>query len=196
MVCGGISGLLLTSAAMAGPFGFDLEDPRKPSEAYRFCENTEGGVNFACTTAPKPHPDMEGYVVRFVEGVGTCQIMGLSRDVYDGGSGIIFRHNVDNIANQLKHKYGQWGQKVDTLIENTIFDQPSEWMFSLTRGERAYSYIWFSSDLSIEHHNRINSIILTALPSFERSLTNMGKYGIVFNTSLEDICEEAMSDVF
>ena len=62
----GMAGFLCASAAMAGPFGFDLEDSRKPSGVYSFCEETGRGkfFNYECTTAPKAHPDMESYRVR------------------------------------------------------------------------------------------------------------------------------------
>jgi len=75
-------GLLFAgAAAAAGPFGFDLKSSVEPSRLYSFCEENDNRYNFICITAPKPHPDIDIYFIRFVKDVGVCEILGVIREV-------------------------------------------------------------------------------------------------------------------
>ncbi|KKZ11351.1 MAG: hypothetical protein TQ37_07270 [Candidatus Synechococcus spongiarum 15L] len=186
-------GLLFAGAAAAGPFGFDLKSSVEPSQVYSFCSKIDSSwLNFECTIAPKPHPEMQYYYMRFVKDVGVCVVRGVGIDIPDDGSGSSLRFYTDLIADQLKHKYGQWGYKYDELNDDSIFYQPSSsWMSQLERGERSYLYVWSSSDLPVEHQNSIDHIILEA--TAENGKT--GWFYIDFTTPLDDACQKAMSDV-
>ena len=188
----GSAGLLFAGAAIAGPFGFDLKSSVEPSRAYRLCSKGDGSWNYECITAPKPHPEMDFYLVRFVKDVGVCGVRGVSMDIPDDGSGSNLRGHADYIANQLKHKYGQWSDKVDWLDNDSVFDELPYWMFSLSRGERYYGYRWSSTDLPIEHRSSIDEIVLWTVAENKSA----GWFVVEFTTPLEDACEKAMSDVF
>jgi len=183
-------GLLFAgAAAAAGPFGFDLKSSVEPSRLYSFCEENDGYYNFICITAPKPHPDIDIYFIRFVKDVGVCQIVGVIREVYTDDSGSNLRARTDHIADQVSLKYGPWSAKGDK-IEG--YDEPSLWMYSLREGRRLYAYRWDSSDLSTAHRSSIDSIVVQAR-AFDR---NEGFVQIYFDTPLEDACDKAQSDVF
>ncbi len=190
IVFAGMAGLLCTSAAMAGPFGFDLEDSRKPSEVYSFCEETARGkfFNYGCTTAPKAHPDMEYYRVSFVEGVGVCGIKGIGKDIPDSRRGYNTRSNTDKIANQIKLKYGPWSEADDYLLSSSIWDEPRYWMMSVNQGDRYYDYTWDLKDRSI---NGIDTIYVAA----EAIKTDTGYVIVEFLTPLEDICDQAINEI-
>ena len=186
-------GVVFAGAAAAGPFGFDLKSSVEPSQVYSFYSKIDSSwLNFECTIAPKPHPEMQYYYMRFVKDVGVCVVRGAGIDIPDDGSGSSLRFYTDLIADQLKHKYGQWGYKYNELNDDSIFYQPSSsWMSQLERGERSYLYVWSSSDLPVEHQNSIDHIILEA--TAENSKT--GWFYIDFTTPLDDACQKAMSDV-
>ncbi len=194
-VFAGMAGLLCASAAMAGPFGFDLEDSRKPSKAYSFCEETDRGkfFNYGCTTAPKAHPDMEYYRVSFVEGVGVCGVKGMGKDIPDNPRGYYTRSNTDKIANQIKSKYGPWSEADDYLLYNSIGDESEYWMMSVKQENRHYYYMW---DLKNRSINGIDEIYVAA----KATGMNTGYVIVEFLTPLEDICDQAInkigSDVF
>ena len=99
-----VPGLLFAGAATAGPFGFDLKSSVEPSRAYRFCSEGDGHWNYKCTTAPKPHPEIDSYLVRFVKGVGVCGVRGAITNIYTDESGSHLRITTDSIANQIKLK--------------------------------------------------------------------------------------------
>ncbi|MXW41341.1 MAG: hypothetical protein F4Z75_09445 [Synechococcus sp. SB0668_bin_15] len=187
----GGAGALFAGAATAGPFGFDLESSVEPSRLYSFCSEGDGHWNYLCTTAPKPHPEMDTYLVRFVKNVGICGVRGVITDIYTDRSGSHLRSQTDSIANQIKIKYGQYSFKIDEL-EGRSFDSPSLWMYSLSEGLRDYYYYWNLSDLPAAHRSSINSIIVNAT-AFSIS---EGYLLVDFYTPLEDSCEKAMSDVF
>lgn len=183
----GMPGLLFAGAAVAGPFGFDMADSRKPSEAYRFCGESSGGFfNFECTTAPKPHPDMEYYLMSFVEGVGVCGLKAIGRDIPDNNRGSNTRFETERLANQVKLKYGSWSEKSNFLVSNSIWDEPEDWMMSIMQEDRYYSYTW---DLS-RAINGINSIYLAAM-AINR---NTGYVIAEFYTSLEDTCDQVIKE--
>ncbi|WP_152535131.1 hypothetical protein [Candidatus Synechococcus spongiarum] len=153
-------GVLFAGAAIAGPFGFDLKSSVEPSRLYSFCEEGDGGHwNYECTTAPKPHPDMDTYLLHFVKGVGVCGVRSAITDIYTDSSGSILRNKTDSIANQIKLKYGQWSIKIDEL-EGNSFDSPLFWTYSLSEGLRDYDYYWGSSGLSAAHRSSIDRILV------------------------------------
>lgn len=188
----GVPGLLFAGAATAGPFGFDLKSSVEPSRLYGFCSEGDGHWNYQCTTAPKPHPEIDTYLVRFVKGVGVCGVRGWISDIYTDKSGSVLRTKTDSIANQIKLKYGQWTFQGDRMNNDSTFNPPSLWMLQLAQGERYYEYGWSLSDLSSAHRNNIDSILLQA----KAFSSNEGSLLIDFYTVLEDACEKAQSDVF
>ncbi|MCY4235987.1 MAG: hypothetical protein OXE74_06790 [Cyanobacteria bacterium MAG CAR2_bin_4] len=96
-------GMLFAGAAIAGPFGFDLKSSVEPSRLYSFCEEFDDNFfNFYCTTAPKPHPDMEFYYVSFVQSVGVCAVQGIGKDINDTRWGYETRYKTDIISNQIR----------------------------------------------------------------------------------------------
>lgn len=186
----GMPGLLFAGAAMAGPFGFNLEDSRKPSEAYRFCEEINGVFfNFGCTTAPKPHPDMEYYHVGFVEGVGVCRVRGVGKDIRDSRWGDWIRSQVDKIANQVKLKYGSWSEKYDDIdAYSATWYNPEDWMMSILEDERYYGYLW---ELQKPRYG-IKSIYVYA---GARDVST-GYVDVQFETELQSSCKVTGADVF
>ena len=187
-------GMLFAGAAIAGPFGFDLKSSVEPSRLYSFCEEGDALLNYTCTTAPKPHPDIDTYLIRFVKDVGVCRIRGAITEVYTDESGSNLRFTTDRIADQVSLKYGPWSAKID---EVDGYDSPSLWMHSLREGRRYYAYLWFPSNLSAAHRNSIATHIeVFSAASDLPLLRNSGVVLIDFYTPLEDACDKAQSDVF
>ncbi|MXW11496.1 MAG: hypothetical protein F4Z73_01175 [Synechococcus sp. SB0668_bin_13] len=167
----------------------------EPSRLYSFCEEEDGYFQYICTIAPKPHPDIDTYLIRFAKGVGVCNIRGVITDVYTDESGSGLRAKTDRIANQVSLKYGPWSRKID---EVEGYDSPSQWMHLLRKGLRIYGYNWDSSDLSAGHRSSITTSIsiFSAAPDTLLLGRNLGWVFIDFDTPLEDACDKAQSDVF
>ncbi len=61
-------------ADSGNPFGFETN--KHPLE-YEYCKKEPGlfrGHGYKCSSAPRPHPDLEEYALQFVEDVGVCFI--------------------------------------------------------------------------------------------------------------------------
>ena len=61
-------------AESGNPFGF--KTTTNPLE-YEYCQKVPNesvrGYRYTCSSsAPRPHPDLQGYSLQFVEGVGLC----------------------------------------------------------------------------------------------------------------------------
>ncbi len=69
-----IAGSLIARADSENPFGFETN--KHPLE-YEYCKKEPGlarGHGYKCSSAPRPHPDLEEYALQFVEDVGLCFI--------------------------------------------------------------------------------------------------------------------------
>ena len=90
-------------AASDNPFGFETD---KHPLKYDYCKKTPKFLRnhgYSCTSAPRPHPDLDSYSLQFVEGVGLCLIKSLGTNfVSDMG----FTHTVGEFKGQLAKKYG------------------------------------------------------------------------------------------
>ena len=68
------TGSLNARADSGNPFGFEAN--KHPLE-YEYCKKEPGayrGHGYRCSSAPRPHPDLEEYALQFVEDVGLCFI--------------------------------------------------------------------------------------------------------------------------
>lgn len=179
------SSLVLSAPAIARPFGFDTASKQNPANVYSYCEDDGSGFfNITCTNAPKPHPDMRLYVISFVEGLGICAIKGGTNDISDNGRGTITQTKTDDIAKQVKNKYGAWTKKSDFLASGSIWDESHYWMMSILKKDRYYSYTWeLSSPI-----DGIDEVYVAA-----RALHSDTGYVVTeFYTPIVDKCEEAI----
>ena len=71
-----MAGDLDTWADSGNPFGFETNI--HPLE-YEYCKKEPGWYRehgYSCSSAPRPHPDLQEYALQFVEDVGLCSIAG------------------------------------------------------------------------------------------------------------------------
>ena len=69
---------LLPSVALAGPFGFDIDDKTRPDRRYDYCRESSFTSNiYTCTNSPKPNPSVNLYVLRHYKGTGYTTIQGI-----------------------------------------------------------------------------------------------------------------------
>ncbi len=96
-----ITGNPSVQADSGNPFGFETN--KHPLE-YEYCKKEPGlfrGHGYKCSSAPRPHPDLEVYKLQFVEDVGVCVIVGS----YEGWF-LNVGNFVGNFKSQIANKYG------------------------------------------------------------------------------------------
>ena len=78
------TGSLSARADSGNPFGFETN--KHPLE-YEYCKKEPGyyrGHGYKCSSAPRPHPDLEEYALQFAEDVGLCSIVAAREDRFIG----------------------------------------------------------------------------------------------------------------
>lgn len=93
---------LLPSVALAGPFGFDIDDKTRPDRRYDYCrENPSISNLYTCTNSPKPNPTVNRYVLQHYEETGYTTIQGIIEEDFVYG-----RKANPSLLNALISKYG------------------------------------------------------------------------------------------
>ena len=98
-----ITGNPSARADSGNPFGFETN--KHPLE-YEYCKK-ERPYWYECSSAPRMHPDIEKYILHFVEDVGLCVIGAYSyRDSPEN-----MKNMVEKFREQITQKYGSPTQK-------------------------------------------------------------------------------------
>lgn len=123
--------------AAEGPFGVpmgtaigDLKSCTKDDDFF-----------YLCDSLPRAHSAFVKYAVEVSEGTGVCAIIGLGKEVLTGSNGFDLSSTIDNIADQLKGKYGA-GTKYDYLQTGSIWNRSQDWTMGVNKQERVYAYTW------------------------------------------------------
>lgn len=125
-----------TLVGQGSPFGISMGQ----SIENLSCENLEDNA-YRCDTLPKPHPDMEFYVVWYHPDTGITSVRGVTETIENDRRGHSVSGQVDKLANQISGRYGQWDDQVDKNYDD-LYDEADEWAMSMARGERFYFYHW------------------------------------------------------
>ena len=177
----GLMTLSISFPAFCGPFGLDFKNF---SLAESGCADQKGSF-YTCKSVPKPHPDIELYVIQYVEGVGLCMIKGISRDISDSIYGDNIRRKTDEIYDQLTTKYGK-GEKLDFLRPGSIWDEPEDWMMGIIKDERTYAVLWQLSSPVEE----VSEIVLAA----QATSRDSGYFIVEFYNSNSAQCDSVQSE--
>lgn len=141
------------AGANDGPFGFSMG----ATPSVYGCNPLNIAGMYECATAPKPHSSFETYVVQSSAETGICFVKGVGRNVTSNSYGTSIRAETDELAKQISVRYGE-PQLFDDLLPGSIWDEPRDWLVSLVKKERRYTYKWESTP---EEH--VNEIYLAAL---------------------------------
>lgn len=168
-----------------GPFGFDIGSDLS---SYENCEKMKKLGMYNCSSAKKPHPDMEGYLVQYFDGVGICWVKGIGKDISDNGLGLSTKALTDKIKNQVTKVYGKHTNDFDFLTYGSIWDELDDWMMGLVQKERHYSFFWSIED-GYQPVKRVEQIMVAA----KATSKNTGYVVVEFSGDNEDLCDGATS---
>ena len=129
-----ITGNPSAGADSGNPFGFETN--KHPLE-YEYCKKEPGlfrGHGYKCSSAPRPHPDLEEYALQFVEDVGLCSIVAAREDRFIG--------IMEMFHLQIAKKYGlpttremgipPFATRISTFVEAILY----QWLPSESLGAR------------------------------------------------------------
>jgi len=173
-----------------GPFGVVMgEDP-----ATYGCRAMEPAGLYRCEEPPKPHPDMELYIVQAQPGIGICWVKAIGRPVEIDGSGAALKAETDDIAAQVAKNYGK-SKFEDHLLPGSIWNEPEDWSMGVSRNEREYSYNWDMSAGS-DLRNNVSKIYVSAEADSRYEGYVITEFYFSNYKDCENLAKERKSDVF
>jgi len=177
--------LILTKNLYAddiGPFGVNSETNIAKIET---CELSKEKLTvYSCSHLPKDHDTFKDFIVFYAEGIGVCKIIAVSKVIDTNVYGAGLKNEVDIVSKQISEKYGTF-RKFDFLMAGSIWREPNEWMRSLIKKERYYSYYW-SKETKFKQQHNISSITMDAVALDQ----NNGTIALTFEFENFNKCKE------
>ncbi|GAA1915436.1 hypothetical protein [Nocardioides marmoribigeumensis] len=118
------------------PFGIEIF-----SNAALLKVEADWGRGILLVDPPRPHPAFATYLVQIDKRGEVVWVKGISREFDDDAYGYQIRSKVDEVAGQVRRRYG-FGSQKDFLYADSIWDEPRDWEMSMRQNERVYSYVW------------------------------------------------------
>ena len=141
-----LAGLILLLAAAscwAGPFGFEYGMSKADviKLVGRKAVLKEDGDRLLLSTAPKPHPSFESYLLVISPDKGLLKIVAMTPAIQSNDFGDEIKSKYDEVQKGLTSVYGN-GDAEDFLQEGSDWTDAKYWMEGLFHEERTLSTIW------------------------------------------------------
>ncbi len=137
----------------SGPFGFEYgmtrEEIIKLIGKQAVKETT--GDTMDVTTAPKPHPVFESYVLTFSADKGLLAVSALGKDVPTNVFGEEVHSQFLELRAALSKIYGDPSLTADEVQAGSIWNDPQDWMMGLLKKERSVVSIWNLKSAPVNH---------------------------------------------
>jgi hypothetical protein len=96
---------------------------------------------YLVATLPKPHSAFSSYVVQVTPRCGLSWVKGIGETIQTNVYGLGVITAFDSLEKKLSDTYGK-GERTDTLLPDSIWDEPRDWMQSMLAGERFLMTVW------------------------------------------------------
>jgi hypothetical protein len=138
-------------AAKTGPFGFYFGETREQvlAEVGPKAVKDSKANSLGVTTAPKPYPGIEEYVLFFSPKSGLLKIVALGEDIDTNDSGDQLQSAFKRIETGLVSVYGQPSSKFDFLKSGSIWSESNDWMMGLVKQDRSLDDYWIVKEGAI-----------------------------------------------
>lgn len=159
-----LGAVLVGHAFAAGPFGFEkgmtveqitrLLGPNAPKPV----PGTPGA--WTATTAPKPHPAFEEYLLIISPKEGLLKVMAVGKTIQTGDSGAELQSAYADVVAGVTGKYGQPKDKLEGCNGGTGCDSSQMWMLSLLEKNRYMMTTWSPSAMNNVHTIGVDAVAL------------------------------------
>lgn len=184
---------LLTVAAFAGPFGLEfgmtLDEVKQVATINRVADNKP---YMYFITPNKKTNLLEIYRVNISPKYGVYDISAFGYTVKSDDYGEKIKSEFQKIADLIKINYGEPSSKFDFLKSGSIWKESNEWLTSLRKGERVYSYFW-SADSNDKLITPLKTISLEI--NFEDDYSNecflrLSYQALFYREAMDDVLSE------
>jgi hypothetical protein len=149
-----IAALLLSAGSSSapaqntsGPFGFNygMTAPEVlklvGKDAVKHYKN-EADDTLTLSTAPKPHPGFEEYMLMISPERGLVKIYVLGKNIPANRYGEKLKDAFTEIQDAITETYGQPERAFDSLRSGSLWKEPEDWMMGLLKEERRLRSYW------------------------------------------------------
>lgn len=146
-----LSCLFVGQAWAAGPFGFEwgmTKDQVIKLVGQRALKPDDGDPDdlLTLTTAPKPHPNFEVYLLTISPQRGLVKLSAIGTTIATTRDGDTLKDRFNEISNTLRQTYGTPLSQYDFADSGSIWNQPEYWMMGLLKHERRLTTFWKLSE--------------------------------------------------
>lgn len=182
-------GARLAAIGQEGPFGISMG--AKPSDYG--CEQTSSDTMYICTDVPKEHPDLSLYIVYYLPETGIAAVQAFGDKKKDDNHGRKVRQEIDQIANQISLKYGEWSEHIDYIDPGSLWDEQKHWARSVRTGDRSYSYVW-----RLHESNHPSNVVAIGIDAGANEYGTSSGLGIFFSnySRFQELENSRNADVF
>jgi hypothetical protein len=173
---------------MTAPFGIEMYSPLGGLEIVATYPDSKFKV-----TPPKPHPSFAEYIVQATDALGVVWIKGISLEKPSDSYGNAIKAEVDRVGEQLRLRYGT-PNKIDLLMQGSMWNEPQYWMNGLLASERYYSFHWeknaqsnLPEDLKTDYVGATAVSTSSATISIEYASPKMGDAESEIDKNLSDL---------
>lgn len=139
--------LMLAASSLAqGPFGFQRGMTKEQILAAAGTKAVDKGRSkddsIVIDTAPKPHPDVDAYILFISPKEGLLKVVAISKGVPANGFGDRVRDMYKQFRDAMAGAYGPPTRDYDFLKSGSIWHEPEDFMMGLLKEERLLVSYW------------------------------------------------------
>lgn len=124
-----------------GPFGLWMGMTIDDFNAVQCSTSEVAAGKYRVDTPPKPHSLFESYIVQIAPTVGLSWIKAIGKTIPTSVFGLELKGAFDALESKLAAAYGRF-DRMDTLLHDSIWNEPRDWMQSLLNRERFLMTSW------------------------------------------------------
>jgi hypothetical protein len=98
-------------------------------------------AKYRLLTVPKPHSAFESYILQITPANGLAWIKAIGHNIQTSVYGLELKTAFEVMEKKLSVNYGS-GNKTDILLQDSIWNEPRDWMQSLLNRERFMMAEW------------------------------------------------------
>ena len=148
------------ATAKPGPFGFECGMTKEQVIALvgKDAAKATGQDVLELSTAPRPHPAFDSYMLIFSPEKGLLKIQAYGAPIATNGFGEEVHRAFIEIRDAVSKTYGE-PKTIDYLRSGSIWKEPEDWMMGLLKKERVLLSVW---DMGSAGPNHIEMVTLEA----------------------------------
>lgn len=121
-----------------GPFGL-VRGMRK--DEFQCNLEEIAPCKYILSKVPRPHSAFEIYIAMITPSHGLSWLKAISKDIETNPFGVEVRSSFENMKSKLENIYSRHDH-LDFLMQESIWNQPRDWMQALENRERVLMTVW------------------------------------------------------